>query len=161
MTTHTYVAVNCPSLQLTLNVDEDRPKEKIEFASGNYITEDDTIASILDKVITKKPALKRMIRKLDKAAAEETARRHLESMRNPMEAGAKGGMNSVNANLANRMQMNERDAVLDKVDSKLKEEQFPEKDIMLTVDGGVPATKADARIAIAPVQKIILNQADE
>lgn len=159
MTTHTYVAASSPSLSLRLKVHKDELKETIQFVSGNYITEDDVIAAAFDKSISKSLALQRTVRKLDKAAAEETARRHLESMRNPMEAGAKGGMNSVNANLANRMQMNERDAVLDKVDSKLKAEQFPEKDIMLTVDGGVPATKADARIAIAPVQKIILNQA--
>lgn len=162
MTTHTYVSANSPSLTLYFDIDEDRLHEKVQFKSANFITDDEAIAAVLDKAIAKKPALGRAIRKLDKAAAEETARRHLAAMKSPLPAGVSGGMNSENANLANRMQMNERDAVIDKIDPKVKAEQLPEKDLLLTVAGNnsglPPATKADAKIEIAPKQQIVLNQ---
>lgn len=159
-TTHTYVAINSPSLTLYFDIDEHRLHEKVQFTSANFITEDDEVAEILDAAIKRKPNLARQIRKIDKANAEKIALAHMAKMKSANPAGIKGGMDSSNANLTGAAQLAERDAILNTVDPADKAEQLPNESLVLTEAGTGKGTPEQAKTAavVDEVQKITLGK---
>ena len=119
----TYVAENAPSFFMTLDVAKDK-RYKIRFENkvlhlnldNEYERE---ISERLDKLIAEKPAISRIIKKVDIVAAEEAALAHRRAFQ---EAAIKGPMTSAH-NPALRAQMEAQARQLERMGADPEETQ--------------------------------------
>lgn len=145
MTEHIYIAPEHPTFSFKFF--RNGKKEIIQFARGELHTEDEELVEFIDNLIATRPQFSSVMRKVDREAAIELAKKfqaeyHSGSMTGPMSAA------DVAAQA--RKQLDARDAVMENMDPEARRnmnEQIAKDSIAMTEGVDVVEQPLDADIA--------------
>lgn len=130
MAKHIYVARQAKGLKFRVTVDD--KDVIIKFENGQYSTDDDELAAVIDEAV-KKPAVGRFCQKADRAAALQMAAQHQAMLKRT--GAMKGGVTAGAMKVASEAEKQMRDAELNQIDPTLKDQFDQDENLVLTDHG--------------------------
>ncbi len=138
MEKHLYSSGNVLSFRFRLHLNDGDKDVAIKFVNGQYKTDDDEIAKVLDKQLQTNSSISRFVKKIDIAAAEKMARDHQARLNRT--GAVRGQLTTDMVRQAQNTEVAQRDAeLLEKAVKNVQEVAEEEHNLTMTVAGDKPA----------------------